>query len=195
MIVMALLFRLSKDGQKVYISESASKKDFDKTVKVMEIDDFMRHLPNAQREKVRVISAELRNLHSRRIGELEVTFDIYLSQYNSMNIYYYINGENYTYVEGGDFGCGGITYEQALKYCQLNFGHDFVKYHESSLHKEGTYYYENCKEISKDRYMELKKKIDMCTQIVSLDKEHEKEFRKSIKLAIKEEKKSGIKKH
>lgn len=195
MIVMALLFRLSKDGQRVYVSDSASKKDFDKAVKVMGIDDFMHHLPNAQREKVRMISAELRDLHSRKIGELEVTFDIYMSQYNSMNIYYYINGENYTYVEGGDYDCGGITYEQALKYCQANFGYEFAKYHEASLHKEGAYYYENCQEIPKTRYLELKKRIDMCTQIVALDKEHEKEFRSSLKLAIKEEKKSGMKKH
>ena len=97
---MALLFRLSNDGQKVYISESSSKIDFDKNVKVMDVNEFMRHLPSSQMEKVRALSSELRDLSNRKIGELEVSFDVYLSQYNSMNIYYYINGENYTYVEG-----------------------------------------------------------------------------------------------
>ena len=195
MIVMALLFRLSNDGQKVYISESSSKIDFDKNVKVMDVNEFMRHLPSSQMEKVRALSSELRDLSSRKIGELEVSFDVYLSQYNSMNIYYYINGENYTYVEGGDYDSGGITYEQALKYCQASFGHDFVKLHESTLHKEGSYYYECCREISKERYMMLKNKIEFCTQIIAFDKDLEKEFRKSVKLAIKEEKKSASKKH
>ena len=192
---MALLFRLSKDGQSVYISESSSKKDFEKNATVMPVKEFMYHLPVAQREKVRQISYELSDLSRRKIGELDVSFDVYLTQYNSMNIYYYINGENYTYVEGGDYDSGGITYEQALKYCQMNFGYDFVKLHEPTLHKEGTYYYENCREISKERYMMLKNKIDFCTQIITFDKDLEKEFRKSVKITAKEDKKRDTKKH
>ena len=77
----------------------------------------------------------------------------------------------------------------------MNFGYDFIKLHEPTLHKEGSYYYEDCREISKERYMMLKNKIDFCTQIITFDKDLEKEFRKSVKLTAKEDKKRDTKKH
>ena len=197
---MGLFFAIDERGDNVYVAKTLfavkpTEKDFIKDAVRIPANSFLLCLPEPQREKMIKVIEKVKEYYGMNLGILECNLDVFLSEYNTINHYLIVGDESFTYVNGGDYTCGGSRYENIIQYGNIFFGEEFMKKHEDMLHKEGTHYFAYNHEISEAEYKKLKSEQRALLQIVSMNKDIEKEFGKNFKVVLKEMNKSSTKKH
>ena len=167
---MGLFFKISEDGKYAEVvkgrnADELDNEQFSKIAKKVDIEKFLSFLPAEQNQKIRSVSNHLQIIKDKHIGKIWCDVGEYDSKNNIVNYYYVIGDKSFTYVRGGESGCGGEKLEEIIKYGDEFFGYGFMENHKKEMETDGVHYYSRNDEISEEEFKEYKKQIKILKKV------------------------------
>ena len=174
---MGLYFRLDRDGEMVYVVKSVLPikrvigLDFERRAVPMESEEFLSKIPKVISDAIRIKIDRLKEVKNMKVsiigGEIcfaakEDGLDV-----SKNSVVYNINGKKFSEEQR----------EEAEKYFNECYGGEFAeKYYSRVFGPEYVWksYFVGNQEISIEQYDEIEKEIDSLTNVISLQREQEK---------------------